>query len=109
MLCIHIDADDVLRKLNNYFKLKHGSLGDPDLYPGAKLKKIQTKNRMQFWTLSSACYVKDTVRIVQKHLQEKNGVQWNFPTKTKKSFAYGCELEIDEIPFKEPDLDSYYQ
>ena len=48
MLNIH-DAEDVLRRLDKYFKLKSGSLGDPGIYLDAKQTKTQIKNRVVTW------------------------------------------------------------
>ena len=40
VLAIHHDAKAVLEQLDHYFKMKDGSIGDPDIYLGAKLRKI---------------------------------------------------------------------
>jgi hypothetical protein len=37
ILLIHHDAESCLRDIDNYFKMKPGSIGDPDYYLGAKL------------------------------------------------------------------------
>ena len=36
-LCIHHDAESTIRRIDKYFKMKDGSIGDPDIYLGAKL------------------------------------------------------------------------
>ena len=40
VMVIHHDAESVLRRIYNYFKLKPSSIGDPDIYLGSKLKKM---------------------------------------------------------------------
>ena len=40
-MVIHHDADIVLRQIDKYFKLNPSSIGDPDIYLGAKLKNMQ--------------------------------------------------------------------
>jgi hypothetical protein len=42
-LCIHEDAAGKLHELNKYFKMKKGSIGDPDIYLGAKLKPVSSQ------------------------------------------------------------------
>ena len=37
VMVIHNDAESVLRRKDNYFKLKPGLIGDPEIYLGAKL------------------------------------------------------------------------
>ena len=48
----HCD-EDVLKRLDNYFNMKPVSLGDPDIYLGAKLRKINMHNGVWAWDLSS--------------------------------------------------------
>ncbi len=39
ILCIHHDPMSVINKINGYPPLKPSSVGDPDIYLGAKLKQ----------------------------------------------------------------------
>jgi Reverse transcriptase (RNA-dependent DNA polymerase) len=43
-LVIHHNATTALERLDKYFKMKAGSIGDPDFYLGAKLKPVQLEN-----------------------------------------------------------------
>ena len=43
VMLVHHDAMKTLMKIDKYFKLKPSSIGDPDIYLGAKLKYICTK------------------------------------------------------------------
>ena len=38
-LCINTDAVSELEKLDSYFTMKAGSIGDPDIYLGGKLTR----------------------------------------------------------------------
>ena len=40
-MVIHHDAESVLQRIDKYFKLKTSSIGDPDSYLVAKLKKMR--------------------------------------------------------------------
>ena len=47
ILCIHHDAMAVLGKINDYLPLKPDSVGDPDIYLGAKLKQTRLENGLE--------------------------------------------------------------
>ena len=40
VMVIHNDAESVLWRIYKYFKLKASSIGDPEIYLGAKLKRM---------------------------------------------------------------------
>ena len=46
-LVIHHTADTALHKLDNFFKIMSGSTGDPNMYLGAKLKKVVLENGVE--------------------------------------------------------------
>jgi hypothetical protein len=41
VLCINHDAQKALYELDHYFMMKKGSIADPDIYLGGKLRKVQ--------------------------------------------------------------------
>ena len=43
-LVIHHDADTALYELHHFFKIKSGSIGDPNMYLEAKLRKVVVEN-----------------------------------------------------------------
>ena len=43
-LVVHYDSESVLKRLDKYFKLKKGLVSDPEVYLGAKLKRIRLEN-----------------------------------------------------------------
>ena len=61
-MVIHHDARPVLAKINEYMKLKEGSVGDPDLYLGAKLRKVEMPNGVWCYGISPSKYVQEAVR-----------------------------------------------
>jgi hypothetical protein len=52
--------------------MKAGSIGDPDIYLGTKLRKVDLENGVQAWSMSPSKYIKDAVRNVDDYLS-KNG------------------------------------
>ena len=58
-LCIHHDATSTLLKIDKYFPMKKDSIGDPDIYLGAKLRKVTLQNGVHCWAQSSSKYIQD--------------------------------------------------
>ena len=52
-LIIHHVADTAMHELDHLFKMKSGSIGDPNLYPGAKLRKVLLENGVEVWATSA--------------------------------------------------------
>jgi hypothetical protein len=52
ILCIHHDPMSVMNEINDYLPLKPSSVGNPDIYLGAKLKETQLFNGVRAWGLS---------------------------------------------------------
>jgi hypothetical protein len=93
-LAIHHDAVAILKKVDKYFKMKAGSIGDPDFYLGAKLKKLRLPNTVEAWGLSPSKYVQEAVSNVEQYL-----AKMNLPPLTKKAtgpWETGYEAELDE-------------
>jgi hypothetical protein len=44
-------------QVDNYFKMKPGSIGDPDFYLGAKLRMKRLSNGILAWSMSSSKYI----------------------------------------------------
>ena len=73
--------------------MKAGSIGDPDIYLGAKVKKMRMNNGVTAWAISPGKYVNEAVNNCEKWIQE------NMPEHKHSSRA--------TIPFPtdyEPDL-----
>ena len=70
VMVIHHDTESVIRRIDKYFKLNPSSIGDPEIYLGAKLKKMRLENRVWEWANSPASYVKESVANVEKYLAE---------------------------------------
>jgi hypothetical protein len=71
-LCIHHDGISALKELDKYFKMKPGSIGDPDTYLGATLKQTTLPNGVVAWGMIAAKYVSEAISNVEAHL-DKHG------------------------------------
>ena len=52
VLVIHHVAEEILQRTDKYFKMKLGSIKDPDIYLGATIKKRRLHNGMEAWASS---------------------------------------------------------
>jgi hypothetical protein len=52
ILCIHHGPMSVMKEINGYLPLKPSSVGDSDIYLGAKLKETGLPNGVMAWGLS---------------------------------------------------------
>ena len=54
--------------MDKLFMMMKGSIGDPDIYLGARLRKVQLDNGVFAWGMSPEKYVQEAVRNVEEHL-----------------------------------------
>ena len=107
-LCIHHDAQTALEDLDRYFQMKEGSIGDPDLYLGAKLRKISLPNGVQAWSTSPSKYVQEAVKNVSTHLyKEYEGRK--LVKRASAPFPRGYIPELDTTPVLGAKEANYYQ
>ncbi len=68
---MHHDPMTTLDKINGYMPLEPSSVGDPDIYLGAKLRWTHLENGVWAWGLSPSKYVVQAVKNCEQHLLEK--------------------------------------
>ena len=77
ILAVHHDAVSAIKEIDRFFMMKPGSIGDPDIYLGAKLRQVQLPNGVYAWSLSTSKYVQEAVRNVKDYFKrEKPGQLW---------------------------------
>ena len=109
VLVVHHDAMTTLMKIDKYFKLKPSSIGDPDVYIGAKLKYTQAENGVWCWTLSPSKYVQEACKNCDTFLKHNFDGKYSLPKNAPNPFVGGYRPEIDVTDPLDPDRASYYQ
>ena len=107
-LCIHHDAEGALRELDHYFPMKEGSIGDPDIYLSAKMRKVQLDNGVYSWAMSPSKYVQDSVWNAEIYLAENYGGQ-KLAKRATAPWPMDYSPELDESPKLDLEKASYYQ
>ena len=109
IMVIHHDARTILDRIDNSVKLKESSVGDPDIYLGAKLKKVQMYNDVWCWYISPSKYVQEAVRNCQNYLKENLSDDYELIANAPNPFLLGYEPCMDVSPLVSPDEASYFQ
>jgi hypothetical protein len=109
ILCIHHDPMSVLKEINGYLPLKPSSVGNPDIYLGAKLKETQLSNGVMVWGLSPSKYVVQAVKNCQLHLTEKLARRYSIPARADNPFSVEYDPSTDLSDMLDPDCSSFYQ
>ena len=68
VLCISDDLMKIMKVIQRTFKLKDDKIDEPEDYLGATLEKIILSDGSEFWSMSSANYVKAAVNNFEKTL-----------------------------------------
>jgi hypothetical protein len=109
ILVIHHNPSDILNRLDKAFPLKAESVGDPDMYLGAKLRTTVLGNGMEAWAFSPAKYVREAVSNCEKFIRDELKGGFTFPKRADNPFPTDYRPEIDVSEPLEPDAASYYQ
>ena len=107
-LAISHNAVTVLTHLDNYFQMKQGSIRDPDIYLGAKLRQVILSNGVKCWGMSSAKYVQEAVCNVKDYIT-KNLDGLKLKKKAKFAWPSNYMVEDDESAELPSKLVTYYQ
>jgi hypothetical protein len=109
ILCVHHDAMSVLDQINKYLPLKPTSVGDPNIYLGAKLKETQLSNGIWAWGLSLSRYVNQAMHNCQTHLTQKLDGHHKIPVKADNPFAFDYCPDTDMTDPLDPECASFFQ
>jgi hypothetical protein len=108
-LCIYHDPMSVMGEINKYLPLTPSSVGNPDIYLGAKLKEMKLPNGVMAWGLSPSKYVVQAVKNCQLHLTEKLAGNYSIPARADNPFPVDYDPSTDLSNLLDPDCSSFYQ
>ena len=96
-----------LHALHHYFKMKKGSIRDPDMYLGAKLRLTKLPNGIVAWGISASKYVQEAVRNIEAYIRNNK-----LPKLVKRVTAplpADYHSELDTSKELDPVRAKYYQ
>jgi hypothetical protein len=109
ILCIHHGRMLVMNEINSYLPLKPSSVGDPDIYLGAKLKQTVLPNVVMAWGLSPSKYVVQAVKNCQLHVTDKLNGEYLIPARADNPFPVDYDPSTDLSDILKPECSSFYQ
>jgi hypothetical protein len=98
----------IMDKINNLLLLKPYSVGPPEIYLGAKLKKKTIKDGTLAWGLNPAKYVQQAVRNENTCLIKNLDGRYDLPKRIENPFPCDYLPEADVSPLLEPSMAMYY-
>ncbi len=107
MVILH-NAMIILARLDKYFKLKPGSIGNPSVYFGATVKTMILANGVLAWASSPTKYVWAFVENVEKYLKDLGDEQWKLPRKCSNPFELDYKPELNGSKELNAKLSSWY-
>ena len=105
-LCVSEHPTDQLNELNKYFKFNPGSIQEPKLYLGAKVRQCEFPNGFKAWGISASQYIQNSVRNVERRLEEY-GLKLHL--KTNAPIVKDYRPEVDTSPELESEMSFLYQ
>eukprot|EP00804_Cyclotella_cryptica_P023959 CCRYP_010055-RA/>CCRYP_010055-RA protein AED:0.45 eAED:0.45 QI:0/-1/0/1/-1/1/1/0/115 len=69
LLVVHHNPKRIMDRINSFLPLKPGSVGPPEMYLGAELKRKTFEDCITAWGLSPAKYVQQAVKNVETFLK----------------------------------------
>ena len=107
-LCIHYSVEEELNKIDKIFKMKAGSMGDPDIYLGAKVNPMKMSNGVTAWAISPSKYVNEAVNNCEKWIQE-NMPEHKHSSRVTNPFPTDYDLDLDTTNELNEEQATYFQ
>jgi hypothetical protein len=108
ILCVHHDPGAPFATLDEYFKMKEGSIQVPTFYLSVKLNKNVLPNGVVAWDMISSNDVQYAVQNVQEYLVTLPG-DHKLPKKAYGPFEGGYKPALDDNPELDPTTVNFHQ
>jgi hypothetical protein len=95
-------------RINGYFPFKEVSVGPPDQYLGAKLKKFDLPDGSHTWGIIPPKYVQSAVANCEKYVEETLGAPYTMYKKAENPFLMDCRPAEDVSPELGPDETTFF-
>ena len=105
---VHHDGVKALKEIDHFFKMKDGSVGNPEFYLGAKLRPITLPNGVVSWGMSSSKYIHAAVAIVKAYHAE-HFASWKWEKRTSGPFPSDYAPELDTSGLLDPAQSTFFQ
>ena len=109
IMVIHQNARPILAQIDKYMKLKENSVGDLDIYLGAKLRQMKMPNGVIAWGISPSKYVQEAVRNCEDYLKKNYSDDCELTKYAPNPFPMEYEPSMDISPLLEAEQASYCQ
>ena len=74
VLHLHPDPETLMNRLAEVYRLNDGIVGEPDIYLGANIEKIQLDDGSVAWSMTSSEYVTNAIQNLEDTLA-RDGAQ----------------------------------
>ena len=115
-LCISVNPEMIVRdEIGKYFLMKEVSIGEPDVYLGGEVQKVELELGEMCWAFSLSQYVGEACQNIRNHLKERNGdtyVQectYFMPKKVPAPMPNEYHPKTDISPELNATIAAYYQ
>jgi hypothetical protein len=108
IMCVYHDPGTPLAKLDEYFKMKEGSIQVPTFYLDEKLKDTVLPNGVVDWGMVSSKYFQSDIHNEQGYLPALPDDQ-KLLKNASAPFAGGHNPELDDIPELDHVVVTFYQ
>ena len=106
VIAISEDPEAILKKLDSYFLLKPGSIGEPTTYLGATISShLLDGDSHKTWAIGSSAYLKESLRVVKSRIAP---LQLSLKTKVSATMPSGYKPELDSTEFLDDDTSVLY-
>ena len=84
--------------MDKYFRMKPGSLDEPNIYLGTRVKLIELPNGVMEWSLSPSKYVQEAVKNLVTYVHDKLRECCKIYKTAVNPFVIGYEPTKDVTP-----------
>jgi hypothetical protein len=107
ILCVSKEPKALIDVIQNSYELKKESIKKPEVYLGATIEKIETKEGVPCWAMSPETYMRNAIKIVEALLEE-DGDDKRMRTTARTPFPTNYRPEVDLTPELGPEMASRF-